>query len=50
LFPDLQQQDEVFVAMRAVNRYATEQFWAMCARQRGQVVRELLAGRRADRD
>lgn len=44
VFPDLQERDAVFAAMRAVNRYATEQFAAEIARQRGKAARALMAG------
>lgn len=42
VFPDLKRQDEVFAAMRAVNEYATEQFYAQTARQRGQAARDYI--------
>lgn len=42
VFPDLQEQDAVFAAMREVNKYATEQFFAETARQRGKTVREYV--------
>ena len=45
VFPDLQDKEAVFAAMREVNVYATEQFFAETARQRGRVVRDVLAGR-----
>lgn len=49
VFPALKDPDAVFAAMRSVNKYATEQFWAECARQRGEVARSHLAKWRADR-
>lgn len=42
VFPDLEQRDEVFSAMRSVNKYATEQFHAEVSRQRGKVAREYV--------
>ena len=45
VFPDLQERDAVFAAMRAVNKFATEQFYAETARQRGEAVRQALAVR-----
>lgn len=43
IFPDLQEKDAVFAAMREVNRYATEQFHSEVSRQRGAAVRSYLA-------
>jgi hypothetical protein len=43
IFPDLQERDEVYAAMRSVNEYATEQFYAEVARDRGRVARAVLA-------
>lgn len=42
IFPDLQERDEVFAAMREINRYATEQFYGEIARQRGAAARSYL--------
>ncbi len=42
IFPDLQEKDSVFAAMREVNRYATEQFASEIARQRGVAARSYL--------
>ncbi|HET6916938.1 MAG TPA: hypothetical protein VFH56_12680 [Acidimicrobiales bacterium] len=44
VFPDLQKRDEVFAAMREVNRYATEQFYAEVARARGVAARSYFGG------
>src|SRR5512146_1569951 len=45
VFPDLQKREEVFAAMREINQYATEQFYAEVARQRGHAARSLIAER-----
>lgn len=42
VFPDLREREAVFAAMREVNRYATEQFHAEVARQRGKAARTYL--------
>jgi hypothetical protein len=45
VFPDLQNRAQVFAAMRAINQFATEQFYAETARARGTAMRSLIEER-----
>lgn len=46
VFPERtdEQRDAIFAAMRDVDKYATEWFYAHVARERGRVAREALSG------
>jgi hypothetical protein len=45
VFPDLQQSEQIFAVMRAINPFATEQFYSETARARGEAARRLLEER-----